>query len=110
MIGMDIELPEYCEKCPFVFDSCGECSVVNKKIEDYDFWNGHNERPDWCPLHPFDLYTWIKEGLIKKYEEEKYCAAMMMVDDGLWTQSEASNWLATGYTYIKSYGVREVKE
>lgn len=51
MIAIDIEMPEYCEKCPFVFDSCGECSVLNRKIEDYNFWNGHNERPKWCPLH-----------------------------------------------------------
>ena len=56
-----------------------------------------------------DISDWIKAELIKQYKEERIKAAETFVDLGIWTQAEASNWLATGYTFIKSYGIREVE-
>lgn len=58
---------------------------------------------------PVNILDWTKNELIKQYYAEKFLAAEKMVNEGIWTQAEASNWLATGYTFIKSYGVREVE-
>lgn len=53
-----------------------------------------------------DILDWIEDEIRKQYDEERIQIAETMVNEGIWTKAEASNWLITGYTFIKSYGVR----
>lgn len=49
-----MEMPKYCNECRFVIDSFGECTLEHEKIEDYDFFDNENKRPEWCPLTSTD--------------------------------------------------------
>ena len=48
MIGIDMEMPNSCGECPFVFNKDGyfvTCNVANINVEDYYFESNPN-----CPL------------------------------------------------------------
>ena len=50
MVLIDMEKPEYCDKCEYVTDSFGYCELMKKHIPDYRFFGGKNEIPAWCPI------------------------------------------------------------
>lgn len=50
MVGINMEMPKYCNDCDFVIDSFGYCNRAEEHIPNYEFYSETNERPDFCPL------------------------------------------------------------